>query len=133
MGNSLIECLQQTYERQRFDLFSSEAGDTANPDITQAVHKKRAVIRDRTFTWVAVGMGLIVLFHPLFWIGAASLATLVVSNFSSALWLEPAAKTVFWSMFALCFIDLVGVAIVERRVKAGLKELAFHVPSKFLI
>ena len=133
MANSLIECLQQTYERQRFDLFSREAGDTANPNTTQAEQEKRVAIRDRTFTWVAVGVVLILLFHPFFWSGAASLVTLVVSHFSSALWLGPAAEAMFWSMFGLCFIDVIGVVIVERRVRACLQELAFHVPSKFLI
>lgn len=130
MSNSMIECLKQTYQRQRFDLFAHEQGITANPNITQAEHDQRAIMRDRTFTWVGIGLGLILLFQPFFWIGAASL---VVSYFSSPGWLGAAAQTTFWAMFWLCFADVIGVVIVERRVKACLQKLEFRVPSKFLI
>jgi hypothetical protein len=126
MANSMIECFQQTYERERFDLFSQEKGITANPDITQAEQEKRVAIRDRTYTWATIGVVLIVLFHPLFWIGTVSLA---VSYFSSAAWLASAAKT----MFCLCLVNVIGVTIIEGRLKACLQALAFKVPSKFLI
>jgi len=126
MANSMIECFQQTYERQRFDLFSQEQGITANPNITQADQEKRVAIRGRIYTWATIGVILVVLFHPLFWLGAASLA---VSYFSSASWLVPAAKT----MFGLCLVNVIAVTIVEARLKAGLQALAFKVPSKFLI
>ena len=130
MATALVECLQQTYERQRFDLFTHSAGIAANPDVTRAEHQKRAAARDRTLTWVAVGLLLIVLFHPVFWVGAASL---VVSLFGSASGFATTANAVFWWMFCLCFLDVIGVAFVRRKVSDCLKMLVFDVPSKFLV
>ncbi|MGP1676447.1 MAG: oxygenase MpaB family protein [Burkholderiales bacterium] len=126
MGNSMIECLKQTYERQRFDLFAHEQGIAANPNITEAEHHKRAAVRDRVFTWAAVGVIFILLF-PIF--GGIGIASLVVSFFSSAAWLGVVVKSMFW----LCVIDVLGVSFVESKLKRCLKELAFKVPSKFLI
>ncbi len=130
MATALVNSLQQTYERQRFDLFTQQVGIAANPDVTRAEHQKRAATRDRTLTWVAVGLLLIVLFHPLFWVGTASL---VVSLFGSTSWFGPAANAVFWWMFWLCFVDVIGVVFVQRKVSECLKALVFDVPSKFLV
>ena len=126
MGNAMIECLKQTYERQRFDLFAHEQGIAANPNITEAEHRKRAAVRDRTFTWAGVGM-IFILLLPIF--GGIGVASVVVSFFSSAAWLGVVAKWMFW----LCVIDVIGVTFVESRLTRCLKQLAFKVPSKFLI
>ena len=124
--NSMIECFKQTYERHRFDLFAHEQGIAANPNITEAEHRKRAAMRDSIFAWVGVGMVLILLLPIL---GGIGIASLVVSFFSSAAWLGVVVKWMFW----LCVIDVIGVSLVQSKLKRCLKELAFKVPSKFLI
>jgi hypothetical protein len=118
----LIESFQQTYERKNFDLFPQEAGIPDNPETTAAAQEARVANRKRAFTWVTVGMALMLLVHPLFWIGAASLAVACVSP---AAWLGSAAISLFWSMFWLCFIAMIGMTIVEKRLKACLRLLAF--------
>jgi len=123
----LIESFQQTYERKNFDLFPQEAGIPDNPETTAAAQEERVANRKRAFTWVTVGIALMLLVHPLFWIGAASLA---VSYFSPAASLASAAKALFWSMFWLCFIAMIGMTIVEKRLKACLQRLAFKVHPK---
>ncbi len=130
MAGAVVVSLQQTYERQRFDLFSRQQGIAANPDVTRAEHEKRAALRDRTFTWVGVGLLLIVLFHPFFWIGAASV---VVSLLVPVPSVGSATNAIFWLCVWVCLIAMIGAGLVQRRVTALLKELAFHVQSKFLV
>ncbi len=130
MADAVIVSLQQTYERQRFALFSRQQGIAANPDVTRAEQEKRTALRDRTFTWVGLGLILILLFHPFFWIGAASV---VVSLLIPAPWVGSATNAIFWLCFWICLICVIGAGLVQRKVTACLKELAFHVQSKFLV
>lgn len=140
IANSMIECFKQTYERERFDLFPQLIGDTANPGTTKAEQDNRTAIRARLFTWAMAGVCLVLLFHPFFWIGVASLLISFLGSthwFGPALisigWGEPAANAMFWSMFWLCIIDLIGFTLIERKLKGCLQELAFKVPAKFLL
>ncbi len=129
-GTALVQGLQQAYARQRLDLTSHEKGFTPIPGTTPAEHKKRAVTRAGTFAWVVVGLGLILLFHPFFWIGAASV---VVSHVSSAPWLVSATNAIFWVCFWCCFIGLLGPVIAERKVRKSLDELALQVKTIYLL
>lgn len=119
----LIESFQQAYDRKKFDLFPAETGSSGKSKVSHA-QKERVAHRKRAFSLVTIGMGLILLFHPLFWIGAASLA---VSCFSPAAGFGPAAKTLFWWMFWSCFTAGVGMTIVEHRLNACLRKLKYKV------
>ena len=119
MGMTVIESWKQTYERHRFDLTAREKGFTANLNITEAQHEERAVTRREVFRWTAAGLGLIVLFHPFFWIGVASL---VAWHFSSAIWLG----WVVTAMFSLVVISVIGVGVVEGKLQTLLQKLAFQ-------
>ena len=119
MGMTVIESWKQTYERHRFDLTAREKGFTANLNITEAQHEERAVTRREVFRWTAAGLGLIVLFHPFFWIGVASL---VAWHFSSATWLGWVVNAMFW----LVVISVIGVGVVEGKLQTLLQKLAFQ-------
>lgn len=130
LGDAVMESFKQTYERQRYDLFSQAQGIAANPHVTQAQHEKRWALRGRTFTWVGAGLLFITAFHPFFWIGVASA---VLSLFGDSPGSGSAAATVSWWMFWLCVICVAVPTLVQKRVAALLKELAFHAPLKFLV
>ena len=113
LGQALIGSWRQSYERFPFDFTPGEKGFAANPDVSQAETKTQqeqgAAFRRQVFGWVAVGLGLLLLFHPIFWIGVASL---IASLFSSAVWLGWIVK----ATFSLCAIDVIATVLVERRL-----------------
>ncbi len=125
MANGMIKCFQQTYDRQRFDLFSKAKGIEANPAFSAEDGARRAAIRASAYGWASVGVLLIVLFHSLFWVGTASY---VVSFFSSASWPGSVTKAMLW----LCFLDVLGVTLIEGKLRSCLRQLEFKVASKFL-
>ncbi|MBI4664103.1 MAG: DUF2236 domain-containing protein [Verrucomicrobia bacterium] len=110
MGKTLIASWRQGFDRHPFDFTSSDKGFTANPNVSQTEQEEGAVTRKKVFGWVAVGLGLVLLFHPFFWIGVASL---VASLLSSAHWLGWVVK----AMFLFCLIDVIGVGLIERHLQ----------------
>ena len=115
MGKALIGSWREGFDRIPFDFTPRAKGfGPADPDRSQTETRTElklgAAYRRKVFGWVAVGIGLILLFHPFFWIGVA---TLIASLFSSAAW----PGGVMNAMFGLCAIDLIGVGLVERRLQ----------------
>lgn len=115
MGRALIDSWRQSYDRLPFDFTPGATGfGPAIPDGSRAETKTEqpqgAVYRRKVSGWVAVGLGLIVLFHVLSWIGIAGFIAL---RFSSAVWLRWALTATFWLWVA----DVIGVGLVERRLQ----------------
>ncbi|MGQ0512491.1 MAG: oxygenase MpaB family protein [Betaproteobacteria bacterium] len=126
LGNGMIECFQQTYERQRFELFSGLKGYDANPGTTTAEDERRADIRSSAYNLAALGVVLIVLLPTLIWIG---LAGFIASFYVPDAWPGQLAKAMFW----LGVVDVIGVGLAGKRLKAALGQLAFKVQRKALV
>ena len=125
MANGMIKCFQQTYDRQRFDLFSKSEGIDPNLAVSDEKQAERLAIRASVYGWASIGVILIVLFHALFWVGAASY---VYSFFSAAHWPGSVTKAMLW----LCFFDVLGVTLIEGKLRSGLRQLEVKVAPKFL-
>lgn len=125
MANGMIKCFQQTYDRQRFDLFPNPVGIDANPADTKEKQAKRLAIRASLYGWASIGVILIVLLHSLFWVGAASYS---FSFFSNADWPGSLAKVMFW----LSFGSVIGVMLIENVLREKLRKLEFKVPLRYL-
>jgi hypothetical protein len=66
---------------------------------------------------------LIVLFHPLFW---ATAVLLGAALFTGTSWLKIAAL----SAAGLCVLDFAGVELVEKEMRAVLRDMDFRPPSR---
>jgi len=126
LGNGMIECFQQTYERQRFELFSGLKGYDANPDTAPAEIERRDGIRSSAYNWAALGVVLIVLLPTLIWIGVAGF---IASFYVSDGWPGQLVKTMFW----LGVVDVIGVGLAGKRLKGALEQLAFKAQRKALV
>ncbi|MBI4664102.1 MAG: DUF2236 domain-containing protein [Verrucomicrobia bacterium] len=124
IGNAVIASWRQTYERRPLDLTSSGKGFTANATVGQSEHATREASRKKVFQWAVVGVVLILLVHPIFWLGVVSF---VISNFSSASW----PGTVATAMFCLCILNVIDITWFERKLLSCLQELKFQPQRQF--
>ncbi|MBI4661732.1 MAG: DUF2236 domain-containing protein, partial [Verrucomicrobia bacterium] len=122
LGDALIESWRQSFERQPFNLTCGEKGFEPNPEVTPAEHQEREAFRRKVFQGAALGLGLILMFHLCFWIGAFSLAAW---QFCPTPRFASAARAVFLSMFWACLIEITWVYLVERKLRAWLRVLEF--------
>lgn len=124
LGEALLTSWHQTFKRQRFSLTAHLEGFTPDAGVSAAEKQKRLDIRRKVFLLFLMGFCLMVIFHPIFWVGVASFVAWYIS---SADWLGTLAK----AMLCLLILQQIGLNYIVRKLQRFLKELAFHTGSKF--
>ncbi len=123
LGEALLTSWHQTFRRQRFDLTASVKGFAQDAGESAGEKEKRHEIRRKVFLWVLIGFGLMVIWHPIFYVG---FACFVAMHYSSADWVETLMKVMAW----LLVFDQLFLTYILRKLKRFLKQLAIESGSQ---
>ncbi len=124
LGEALLTSWHQTFKRQRFDLTAGLKGFKPDVETSTAEKKKRHQIRRKVFFWVLIGFGLVVIRHPIFWIGFVGF---VAWHLASGGWGGALTKVMFWMLI----LDQVFLSYITRRLQRFLKQLAIKSGPQF--